>query len=343
MAHQLRDLHGASRAVAYLMLAAGPYNLVTGVLLKPAQPVGQLIAFTAVSVALFVVGLISLRRPQLWPPAFWLLVPFLSAGVITTLNLITRDASVGPQLFYLWPLLYTAMFLGRRWVFLAVLQISAGHALTAFQFLADGHPLLDWISVTVAMAMTAVVVANLRERNDRLRTVLETQATSDSLTGAANRRAFDAELDREIAGTDEPEPLALIMVDVDHFKTINDTWGHAVGDLALRTVADALREAAAGRRHLVARLGGDEFAVLLRAGPYAAVRFTELVRSRVAATADLPCGPPSLSIGIAVLPDHASDAGELQKVADVALYQAKEGGRGRSTMAQPPQRLPAPA
>jgi diguanylate cyclase (GGDEF)-like protein len=335
LAHQLRDMHGAARAVAYLMLAAAPYNLVTGVLMKLGHPLPEIIALAVTSIVLFIVGLICLRRPEAMPRLFWLLVPQLSAGVITALNVATGDATMGAQLFYLWPLLYAAMFLNRRSIAFAVAQISAGHALTAFQFQVGGQPLQDWIAITVAMSMTAVVVAGLRERNDRLRAVLETQATSDSLTGAANRRAFDAELGRAVAAADAQDPLALIMIDVDHFKTINDTWGHAVGDLALRTVADALRDAAEDRRHMVARLGGDEFAVLLHAAPYAAVRFTELARARVGDTTGLPCGPPSLSIGIAVLPDHAHGAEDLQKVADAALYRAKEGGRGRSMMAHP--------
>ncbi|WP_433790205.1 diguanylate cyclase domain-containing protein [Actinoplanes sp. CA-252034] len=343
MAHQLRDMHGAARAVAYLMLAAGPYNFVTGVLMKLGDPLGQVVALGVTSFVLFAVGLICLRRPERMPRLFWLLVPLLGAGVITGLNVATADATMGPQLFYLWPLLYAAMFLNRRVIALTVVQISAGHALTAFQFQESGQALLDWIAITVAMSMTAVVVAGLRERNDRLRGVLETQATSDSLTGAANRRAFDAALSDAVATAGDHDPVALIMIDVDHFKTINDTWGHAVGDLALRTVADALRDAAEGRRHMVARLGGDEFAVLLRAAPYAAVHFTELVRARVAATAELPSGPPSLSIGIAVLPEHAHTGDDLQKVADAALYRAKEGGRGRSKMAHPTVTLRASA
>ncbi|GIE31363.1 hypothetical protein Ait01nite_044080 [Actinoplanes italicus] len=336
MAHQLRDLHGAARAVAYLMLAAAPYNFVTGVLMKFGDPLPELIALGVTSVVLFVVGLACLRRPAAMPRLFWLIVPFAGAGVITALNVATRDATMGPQLFYLWPLLYAAMFLNRRFIAGTVAQISAGHAITAFQYQEGGQALLDWIAITVAMAMTGVVVAGLRERNDRLRAVLEAQATSDSLTGVANRRAFDAELDRMAGDVGPDHPLALIMIDVDHFKTINDTWGHAVGDLALRTVADALRGAAEDRENMVARLGGDEFAVLLRAAPYAAVRYVEHVRTRVRDTTGLPCGPPSLSIGIAVAPDHAQATDDLQKAADAALYRAKEGGRGRSMMAHLP-------
>ncbi|MEU4622790.1 GGDEF domain-containing protein [Actinoplanes sp. NPDC023801] len=336
MAHQLRDMHGAARAVAYLMLAAAPYNLVTGVLMKLGDPLPELMALGVTSMAMLVVGLACLRRPATLPRLFWLLMPFAAAGVVTGLNVVTEDATMGPQLFYLWPLLYAAMFLNRTIIALTLVQISAGHALTAFQYQDSAQALLDWIAITVAMTMTAVVVAGLRERNDRLRRVLESQATSDSLTGVANRRAFDAELGRAVGAAGPDDPLALVMIDVDHFKTINDTWGHAVGDQALRTVADALRDAAHDREHMVARLGGDEFAVLLRAAPYTAVRFVELVRTRVRETTGLPCGPPSLSIGIAVAPDHAHTADDLQKAADAALYRAKEGGRGRSMMAHLP-------
>jgi diguanylate cyclase (GGDEF)-like protein len=334
--HQLRDLHGTARAVAYLMLAAGPYNFVTGVLMKLGEPIAEVITLAVVSTTLFVIGLVCLRRPEALPRLFWSLLPFVSAGVITGLNIATEDATMGAQLFYLWPLLYAASFLSRLVIALTIVQISLGQAFVLFRYQPGDLALNDWIAITVAMTMTAVVVTGLRERNDRLRDVLERQATSDSLTGSANRRAFDAELGRAVTAAGTHDPLALIMIDVDHFKTINDTWGHAAGDRALRVVADALRAATDGRDNMVARLGGDEFAVLLRAGPYAAFRFAELARTHVDAHDGLPSGPPSLSIGIAVTPDHAGSADELQRVADAALYQAKEGGRGRIMMARQP-------
>ncbi|MEV6303603.1 GGDEF domain-containing protein [Actinoplanes sp. NPDC051861] len=331
---RIRDPHGAARAVAYLMLVAAVYLLVTGVLLKLGDPVVELAALGVVSVAFLLVGLICLRTPEKLPRLFWLSVPFVSAGVVTGLNLATRDTSTGAQLFYLWPLLYAASFLSRVMISATVAAISAGHALLAFSFMDGLHAFNDWSALTVAMSMVAFVVAALVERNDRLRDVLEVQATQDALTGAANRRAFD---DRLAGTADEAahggRPLALVMIDVDHFKSINDTWGHATGDRALRTVAEALRDSASGNDHLVARLGGDEFAVLLRAGPYEAIRYAEQARTLVEAARDLPCGPPRLSIGVAVVPDHATGAEDLQRVADAALYRAKAGGRGRSVLA----------
>ncbi|WP_433825189.1 diguanylate cyclase [Actinoplanes sp. CA-015351] len=336
MPFQIRDRHGAARAVAYLMLAAGAYNGITGVLMKLGDPVPELIAVSVAAVAFVIIGVVCLRRPAALPHGFWIAVPLLSGFAVTGLNYATGDTTVGAQLFYLWPLLFAASFLS-RWVIAAtVITISGGHALVAYSFSDTSRAMSDWIALSVAMAMTAFVVANLRERNDRLREVLEAQAASDSLTGAANRRAFDESLTKAVRFGG---PVALVMVDVDHFKTINDTWGHAVGDRALRAVADALRTAAPDGTSLVARLGGDEFAVLLRAGPGEALAYTEEARTLLGATAGLPGGPPQLSIGVAVLPDHAGSAEELQRVADTALYQAKAGGRGRSALAsgRPPR------
>ncbi|BCY12291.1 GGDEF domain-containing protein [Actinoplanes sp. L3-i22] len=337
MPYQLRDQRGAARAVAYLMLAGAPYNLVTGVLMKLGGPVPQLVALAVTSVALFLVGIVCWRRPEALPGTFWLVVPFLATAVVTGLNFATEDATTAAQLFYLWPLLYAATFLSRRCAYLTAAAISLGHAAVMFSFAPPGQALNDWIAMTVAVGMTAWVVINLNDRNDRLREVLQKQATSDALTGAANRRAFDEALHRAVgAATRSGEPAGLVLIDVDHFKQINDTWGHAAGDLALRAVADALRAAAEGTQHLVARLGGDEFAVLLRDDP---ARYVERARAALRAVEGLPSGPPNLSIGIAVAPDHALTAEELQRVADAALYEAKAGGRGRTSVARVPVRL----
>ncbi|WP_436530430.1 diguanylate cyclase domain-containing protein [Actinoplanes sp. HUAS TT8] len=333
MPFQLRDKHGATRAVAYLMLAGAPYNVITGVLMQLGAPPAELVALVVTSVSLFVIGVVCWRRPDALPEQFWLVVPLLAIAVVTGLNFATQDATTAAQLFYLWPLLYAATFLSRTMGYLTAASISAGHAAVVFNYAPMSQAPTDWIAMTVAMAMTAWVVINLNERNDRLRAVLEVQASSDSLTGAANRRAFDEALQHAVhQAVDDGDPAALVLIDVDHFKAINDTWGHATGDLALRAVADALRAAGKDTQHLVARLGGDEFAVLLRCGPEQAFAYAESARARLGATGGLPGGPPALSIGIGVAPHHAHAAEELQRVADAALYQAKENGRGRTSV-----------
>jgi diguanylate cyclase (GGDEF)-like protein len=331
--YQLRDQHGASRAVAYLMITAAPFILVT-FLLVPGQPVSHLTAVSITCVVLAVGGAFSRFRPDRMPSWSWLLAPFFAIMVITGMNLVTEDASAGAQLFYLWPVLYSANFLSRRVVYITMAGVSATEAWVVFPLLPTiGDAASDWVSLTVAMALIAIVVLNLRDRSDRLREVLEDQALADALTGVANRRSFDAELGRAVAwARTSGEPIALLTIDVDHFKKINDTWGHAVGDQALQAVAASLTQVA-GPADIVARLGGDEFVMLLRADEPSARRAADDVRRVLAREAELPGGPPGLSIGVAVLPDHAGTREELLGASDAALYQAKLGGRGRTSVA----------
>ncbi len=335
MRFQLRDPQSASRSIAYLLLAAAPLTLVTGIVLVPQQSVPAALAFTGLCVALGVLGAYCRWRPERIPRAFWLVAPFAAIALITGLNLATHDASTGSQLFYLWPVIYAANFLSRTVTALVLAQVSAGHATVIFHVLPTVQASTDWVSLTTALSLTAVVVSSLRVRNERLRAELETQAFADPLTGLANRRSFDGELARSTEwAAATGEPIALLTFDIDHFKQINDTWGHGVGDQALQQVGNALRLVARRAEDVVARLGGDEFVVLLRTDRQGAGRAADEIREAVTKV-DLPGGPPGLSIGIAVLPDHAGTANALVAASDSALYQAKAGGRGRTAVARP--------
>jgi two-component system, cell cycle response regulator len=163
------------------------------------------------------------------------------------------------------------------------------------------------------------------ERLFRLHSELIGLASIDSLTGVFNRRAFfeKAQRPRQPAA-----PLAAIMFDVDHFKQINDAYGHDVGDQVLRAIG---REAS-GQIGIVGRLGGEEFAVLLEGTNLeAAAALAEALRTRLAALSfDTSRGKLSMtcSLGVAQgLPDESID--QLLKRADAALYEAKESGRDR--------------
>ncbi|MEV4640988.1 GGDEF domain-containing protein [Actinoplanes sp. NPDC049548] len=333
---ELRDLHGAARAVAYLTLAGAPYLLVTGVLtpnISHLGVVGVVIAFVAVAA----IGVICWRRPALMPRSFWYIAPILATVLITVLNMATNDASTGAQLFYLWPVLYAANFLGRSVIQLNLALIFAGDAVAVFTILGASRGLADWVAMVLASTMTAVVVSSLRTRADKFREVLERQANADALTGLANRRSFTEALAREAtAARSSGRSLALITVDLDHFKAINDTYGHTEGDRALQKVATAMRTVA-GDVGTAARLGGDEFVMLLPLSRSAAVAVAEALTRMVAAATDLPGGPPSLSIGVAVLPGDADTAEELVSASDAALYDAKASGRGRISTAVRPQ------
>ncbi|MEL6874719.1 MAG: EAL domain-containing protein, partial [Pseudomonadota bacterium] len=153
----------------------------------------------------------------------------------------------------------------------------------------------------------------------------------DSLTDLPNRALFNQSLQRSIARLKPGQQLAVLYLDLDYFKSINDTLGHGAGDLVLRSVAKRLEEAI-GVEDVVARLGGDEFAVSLRQiGSDAEAKRKAASIIRKLSEPIMVEGQPMISgasIGIAVCKSPGSEADELLKFADIALYHAKNNGRG---------------
>jgi diguanylate cyclase (GGDEF)-like protein/PAS domain S-box-containing protein len=177
---------------------------------------------------------------------------------------------------------------------------------------------------------------------------LERLARTDPLTLLANRRQFFARLEGEIKrAVRQGESLALVMLDLDHFKAINDAHGHAVGDMVLREVG-ALLASCVREWDLAARLGGEEFALILPATDRLGAReVAERVRTRIqelrCRTADGTVVTVSASCGGAVLGDTAATSDDLLKAADEALYRAKERGRDRVAMDETMVGLPKPS
>lgn len=181
-----------------------------------------------------------------------------------------------------------------------------------------------------------------RER-ERLNRELERLVHQDALSGLANRRHFDAMINREWDRLRREErPLALLFIDVDHFKLFNDTYGHGRGDDCLAAVAGVLADAVRRPGDLAARYGGEEFVVLL---PDTELGGARDVAERILAGVDAlgithaasdVCDHVTISIGVAVqVPDGASSALSLLHLADAALYAAKNAGRHRIVNAAP--------
>lgn len=170
---------------------------------------------------------------------------------------------------------------------------------------------------------------HLRSENE----TLAHQASHDSLTGLPNRAYFEGRLIRALRNAaKQGERVAVLFLDSDRFKSINDNFGHAAGDAVLVTVANRVR-AQLREDDLVARLGGDEFAVLL--APLHEVEDAQRIAEKINASMDVPIQLPgshsilsSLSIGIAVYPDHGSTPSALLDAADAAMYQTKRLARG---------------
>jgi diguanylate cyclase (GGDEF)-like protein len=180
----------------------------------------------------------------------------------------------------------------------------------------------------VTMLAQFAAHAALAIRNARLLAEVERLAHVDGLTGVANRRAFEAALVREIRRAKRGGGLLSVAVfDVDHFKAVNDSFGHQAGDAVLRDVAQILT-AATRDVDVVCRYGGEEFAVILPAcGPSDAMRVAERIRSAVADHRGLTS--VTVSVGVASLPAHAVDGEGLIAAADEALYRSKDDGRDR--------------
>lgn len=168
--------------------------------------------------------------------------------------------------------------------------------------------------------------------------VLNQLASRDPLTGVLNRRGFMEQYEREVQHCwTEGAPLSLIMMDIDHFKSVNDRFGHPVGDEVLRRVARKISDVPEDTA-LVGRLGGEEFAILLREKePGEARAFAERVRQRIEMLRfdTVPELTVTSSFGIAELGEFSRNAAQLLARADAALYDAKTSGRNRVVLASP--------
>jgi diguanylate cyclase (GGDEF)-like protein len=183
-----------------------------------------------------------------------------------------------------------------------------------------------------AFLRTVIGHASLAIQNATMYEFIDTLSRIDPLTGLANRREFDRLLLQEIARSRESgQSLSLIMADIDHFKQVNDRFGHQEGDRALQQIGRLIQLVPKRATDAAFRIGGEEFAVLMGdTEKTGALGLSEALRGVTEGAKFLPNGEPvTVSVGVATFPGDGEDPATLIAAADRALYQAKAGGRNR--------------
>jgi diguanylate cyclase (GGDEF)-like protein len=315
------------RQIAYTAAAmyGGAAVVVIGQALTPggppAEPVTALVALAAAPLLVVAgprvpLGVLAMAGPL---------------GVVTIGVAIASTPGAGDgAALYIWPVLWVAYFFGRRETVAIVLWIGVVHA-AALIALPSGDGYADrWIDVMVSVSVVGLVVQALSHQNEALLRRFSDQARVDALTGLLNRRGFDERASTDLArAAREDVSVAVVSLDIDHFKRINDDYGHDAGDRVLVRLGEIFRNQSRGS-DLVVRMGGEEFAALLWAADAEdGLAFAERVRETLAAVDDLGVGRVTISGGVAAARQPQS-VEELLRQADGALYEAKCAGRNRT-------------
>lgn len=187
---------------------------------------------------------------------------------------------------------------------------------------------LNFLTLFANQIELAITIAGLFEE-------IRKQAVTDPLTGLYNRRYFEENINREAERALRlGQPFSLISLDLDHLKTINDTYGHQYGDVAIKTISNVLKMKAR-TIDIPARIGGEEFNVLLPGvDSYGAMIAAERIRAAIEATPLEKIGNVTASIGVATFLEHSKDVFDLTELADQAMYRAKINGRNQVQMTQ---------
>lgn len=249
---------------------------------------------------------------------------FLDVALTSVILVALHDVRSPVWAIYFLIISASAHLITQRAMLVYAAWIGLNYAAAAGMVAAQGYP-VAWpyvIVVSVCIQLMGLNATMIAGGEQRLRGIISELAVTDSLTGLPNRRRFHqmyaATLHDAIAAR---TPLALMLVDVDHFKRINDEQGHPAGDERLREIAASMR-AVLRRGDLVARFGGDEFIVV---APHSA-RDEALTLAERLRAATMESGT-SVSIGVAIFPEDAQREDALIAAADVALYAAKQAGR----------------
>ena len=320
------------RIGASMFFAGALFSVLSTVM--PHGPHGNVDGLRLLALGEAVTGVLILAMPRRWRRFIPGIVVFGAVAVVSVSVMCNGeqhgDGPTMTEFFYTWPAVYVGYFF-RRWmtpVFIGVTGVAYAITLAAMDL--QGNVEIRWLLVVVVVAGLTVAAHAIRTQVDGLVHRLQETARTDTLTAMPNRRAFDERLALELERAARTgEPLSLLMGDIDHFKALNDRFGHAAGDAALASLGRVLMSECRAI-DTPARIGGEEFAVLLPSTDAAAALYTaNRLREAISRITDSDNRPLTISFGVAEHPGDAPTARDLIAAADRALYAAKAGGRNR--------------
>jgi diguanylate cyclase (GGDEF)-like protein/putative nucleotidyltransferase with HDIG domain len=287
-------------------------------------------------IALFVGLAFMSERGRL--PAWSFPAACYGATVLIALAIYFSERSDSPYAFYfVLVAMFSAYFLTAAQVLLQTAFIASAYPLTvAAMGHGGGQPAQHWLMTVWTVLVVGAFITILRRRMGTLIEKLSNAASTDPLTGLLNRRGFQDVFDLELERSHRNgRPCALLVGDLDHFKSVNDLLGHPAGDERLQRFARLLT---AGKRRIdaAARMGGEEFALLLpETDEHGAYVIAERLRLAVRDAFATDQVALTASFGVAAYPTHGVDGDQLLQAADQALYVAKQLGRDRTAIYKP--------
>lgn len=345
-----------ARLLAWLQLAlvAAAALILPVVLVTSPGDAARRFSYPVLVTGVILVLLLAYRlgRAGHYTGSAWLTVAVITAGPWASVGLehAFLSANIVPLVFIIVPILLASMLLsGPATALLAAIQLTG---LLLVPVIYSDINTASWPGLVIFVSLTSVlcIVAAAISHQDLAQIAAQTrqlslnearlreQSVRDVLTGLFNRRYLEETMPRELARAERLHgPLGLLLLDIDHFKRVNDTYGHAVGDDVLRQLGNLLKSNVRGS-DIACRYGGEEFVLLL---PEAAREVTcqraETLRagakSLTVSHQGRPIEPITISIGVAAFPADGATPAALLKSADDALYRAKREGRDRTAVA----------
>lgn len=297
---------------------------------------------TGIGVLLIGIALVAWTVPERAPQVLWVAAPLVGIVIVLWTGLGTGDVSAAGQIGLVYPVVYAGAHL--RPAMAWAISVLASLTEIALLLVVEGPSVAVVAQIVVVVpcfVMVTLVLAALSRHQEELTAQLRAAAAVDPLTGLFSRGRLEEVAVEVLTSPCLPGDFSLgtglAIIDIDHFKALNDTYGHPIGDAALVHVAAVLR-GSVGAHVTVARLGGDELALLVPCcTAQDASRAAEAVVAALSSTPMRHQGgeiPISVSVGVAhVTASRSQGLAELYSAADAALYEAKLSGRGRVIVA----------